>query len=236
MEQCRNGFAVSAALQRALALLLDAAKYAARTKSSRWEFAVEIGELQNLDVSKSDLRYLLQLRLVASAEEITFPGHAGRTFRINSNLSFSNRTCFALTPRGLAVAIGHNLSAKRIKNRGVAPSGQIARSAQALPHWDAKRCVLCIGNQVVKHFKANAANQTVILTAFHEEGWPSRIDDPLSPSPETDSKRRLNDAIKSLNRNQANNLIRFRGDGTGQGVVWEPVTAHLKVAVGPRLL
>ena len=36
-----------------------------------------------------------------------------------------------------------------------------------------------------------------------------------------DPKRRLSDTIKCLNRKQANSLIHFRGDGTGEGIVWE---------------
>jgi hypothetical protein len=66
-----------------------------------------------------------------------------------------------------------------------------------------------------------AANQERVLAAFEEEGWPVHIDDPLPPSPDQDSKRRLHDTINSLNRNQKCPLIRFVGDGTGQGVRWE---------------
>ncbi len=75
----------------------------------------------------------------------------------------------------------------------------------------------------MKQFKVPAANQERILAAFEEEGWPIRIDDPLPPNSEQDSKRRLHDTINSLNRNQKQNLIRFVGDGSGQGVRWELV-------------
>ena len=33
----------------------------------------------------------------------------------------------------------------------------------------------------------------------------------------------LNDTIKCLNRKQKNALLHFRGDGTGEGVIWEVV-------------
>ena len=47
-------------------------------------------------------------------------------------------------------------------------------------------------------------------------------DDPLPPHAEQDSNsRRLSDTIKCLNRKQMNELIHFRGDGTGEGVIWE---------------
>jgi hypothetical protein len=63
----------------------------------------------------------------------------------------------------------------------------------------------------------------IVLCAFEEEGWPARIDDPLPPQQDQDSKRRLSDTIKCLNRKQSHHLIHFRGDGTGEGVVWERV-------------
>ena len=69
-------------------------------------------------------------------------------------------------------------------------------------------------------------NQEAILTAFQEEGWPARIDDPLPPHPEQDPKRRLNDTIKCLNRKQSQSLIHFRGDGTGEAVIWERVAKN----------
>ncbi len=65
-----------------------------------------------------------------------------------------------------------------------------------------------------------AANQEAILAAFQEEGWCPRIDDPLAPKLNQDSKRRLHDTINSLNRNQKHALIRFLGDGKGEGVRW----------------
>ena len=60
-----------------------------------------------------------------------------------------------------------------------------------------------------------------MLSAFQEEAWPMRIDDPLGPSPSVDTKRRLADTIKCLNRRQENQIVHFRGDGSGEGVVWE---------------
>jgi len=34
-------------------------------------------------------------------------------------------------------------------------------------------------------------------------------------------RRRLHDTIKSLNRNQTKDVLRFKGDGTGEGILWE---------------
>jgi len=69
--------------------------------------------------------------------------------------------------------------------------------------------------------------QEVILMAFEEEHWPPRIDDPLPVHPDLIPKRRLHDTIKSLNRNQKTCLIRFRGDGTGEGIRWELISATM---------
>jgi hypothetical protein len=89
------------------------------------------------------------------------------------------------------------------------------------PFWDRDRQELRVGPRVVKQFKVPAPNQEVILAAFHEEDWPARIDDPLPPRPEMEPKRRLHDTINSLNRNQKAELVRFLGDGSGEGVRWE---------------
>ena len=90
-----------------------------------------------------------------------------------------------------------------------------------VPKWDSSRHELRLGHALVKVFKLPSRNQEAILLAFEEESWPPRIDDPLSPQGDIDPKRRLHDTIKSLNRHQKNYLVRFIGDGTGEGIRWE---------------
>jgi hypothetical protein len=80
-----------------------------------------------------------------------------------------------------------------------------------------------LGEKVVKEFKLPASNQATILMTFEEDGWPRRIDDPLPPALNCDPKHRLHDTIKNLNRNQKISLLRFMGDGTGRGILWEIV-------------
>ncbi|MFO1063090.1 MAG: hypothetical protein U0892_04355 [Pirellulales bacterium] len=94
------------------------------------------------------------------------------------------------------------------------------RNAAPIPRWDVEARVLEYRGSPVKSFRCPAQNQEAILCAFEEEGWPNRISDPLPPVDELNTKQRLHDAIRSLNRNQANRLIRFGGDGTGEGIVW----------------
>ena len=91
---------------------------------------------------------------------------------------------------------------------------------------------------MIKRFRVPSANQEAVLEAFQEEGWPASIDDPLSPLSDYDPKRRLRDTIKCLNLNQISRMIRFRGDGTGQRVLWELAAAslsHDEVAEGSVL-
>lgn len=89
------------------------------------------------------------------------------------------------------------------------------------PTWNRTLRTLQIAGEVVKQFTWPAANQELILTAFQEEDWPASIDDPLPLSPQVCPKRRLHDTIKCLNRKRIVPLIRFYGDGTGEGVGWE---------------
>ncbi len=90
-----------------------------------------------------------------------------------------------------------------------------------IPCWDGQLRELRCGGRLVRRFRMRSPNQETVLSAFQEEGWPHRIDDPLPPRPGQSSKRRLHDTIKSLNRHQENRLLCFVGDGTGQGIRWK---------------
>jgi hypothetical protein len=86
-----------------------------------------------------------------------------------------------------------------------------------LPHWDPERRQLHFRRQLCKQFKQPAPNQTLILDAFQEAGWPGRIDDPIPPRRESDHRQRLADAVRGLNLNRH---LRFELDGTGEGILW----------------
>jgi hypothetical protein len=95
----------------------------------------------------------------------------------------------------------------------------------SVPYWDAATRRLWLGARVLKEFRQPAPNQTAILGAFQEDGWAAgHIDDPLPPAhgegPE-EVKRRLQETVKNLNRGLPPDSIRFRGDGSGEGVRWE---------------
>jgi hypothetical protein len=197
---------------QALLMLWSANVYAERTDVDFWEFAVEIRELHELGLSENDLRYLVRLKLIKHASELEDHSLNVRKFEPDSDLHFTSRSCFVLTTLG-------NEAASTLSRTPKVTT--IRLKATVLPKWDAQHRTLIYQQRVVKHFRIHAANQETILAAFQEEGWPLRIDDPLVPLPELDAKRRLSDAIKFLNRNQITPVIRFRGDGTGQGVRWE---------------
>lgn len=130
----------------------------------------------------------------------------------------------ALTPAVGEIGLKGSLLEQSISHTSISALPSSAASVLPLtmsPTWDRDRQQLLVGKVIVKEFKVPASNQEAILAAFQEENWPPRIDDPLSPVPDQDPKRRLHDTINSLNRNQKQALVRFLGDGSGQGVRWE---------------
>ena len=130
----------------------------------------------------------------------------------------------ALTSFGGEAGLKASLLEQSISHTSISSAPNSTASVLPLtmsPTWDRDRQQLRVGKAIVKEYKVPASNQEAILAAFEEENWPPRIDDPLSPVPDQDPKRRLHDTINSLNRNQKQPLVRFLGDGSGQGVRWE---------------
>jgi hypothetical protein len=141
-------------------------------------------------------------------------------FRHFTSLALPKRSCFVLTEKGLngfgcPPAPGPLPAASR--GLGVSRRDQ---SVDERPSWDGALRQLRWGGLLVKRFRVPAMNQEAILAALEEEGWPPHILDPLAPVPGLDSKARLRNAIKHLNRHQINPLLCFRGDGTGTGILW----------------
>ena len=87
--------------------------------------------------------------------------------------------------------------------------------APSLPAWDATTGELALDGRVVRTVAVRATNLRPILSAFQEEGWPPRIDDPL---PGSESGQRLHRAIAELNNGLAD--ISFHSDGRTSGVIW----------------
>lgn len=189
--------------------LVRARQYAADLQCCKWEFSLSLQQLEDGELSDNDIRWLVGKHLVEHARETTVSETEERTFQPTQSSVWRENSCFVLTNNGL-----HLLqSLEHSTERGDSPQVR----------WDATAHCLKVDGQTVKVFKLPSPNQERILSAFEEEGWPMRIDDPLPISHDIHPKRRLNDTIKGLNRNQQRTLIRFRGDGSGQGVIWEPV-------------
>lgn len=190
---------------------------------SGWDFAVELSDLGDDGVTHETLRWMLGKGLIEHAIEAENHQGIGRSFESRGGFKFSQRSCFVITRVGHELAIGGAAA--------LAPPPDNC-TACPLPVWDDQRHELRLGATIVKRFRWRASNQEAVLAAFQEEGWPPRIDDPLPPVAETDPKRRLSDAIKCLNRKQKNPLMRFSGDGTGQGILWDVVAGPAHVSAG----
>lgn len=188
-----------------------------------WEFAIEISELIKLGVSRHLLRVMVCEGVVERRREVTTDGQLTRTFVPESGMVLSDHSCFVLSQKGKNEIDKMTMSKEQLMSFSdeSESGGPNDGGSNWIPIWDTKRRELRLGDVVIKKFKWPAANQEQILRAFQEEGWPSKIDDPLPPNPKICPKRRLHDTIKCLNRRQLSNGIKFRGDGTGQGVLLE---------------
>jgi len=213
-------------LRDALWLLLQAYEYADELSQDVWSFAVELPALRAERLTTSDLRWLACKGYVEHASEITKSEDLRRHFRRVGLTQFTAETCVVLTSDGLDLArdvcaesARSSVSRSRLAI-GRAP-GIAGRGGR--PKWDGDRRQIRFDGRIVKEFKLPSPNQEAVLMAFEEEGWPARMDDPLAPTANLDPRRRLHDTIKALNRNQKENLLRFMGDGTGEGIRWEPV-------------
>lgn len=221
---------IDGGFRSALSVLLKASQYALDSRADRWQFAVELSELTSQGATLTDIRWLILRGFAEHGKETTVPGDDERSFRNLPPTSFPHDTCLVLSSEGVSI-LGRALAPtqfdpgrsgdatlERIPNRRVPPP-----ASQSIPDWDATRRELRYRGQVVKRYRVPAKNQSLVLTAFQEEGWPGYIDDPLRPSHELDSKHRLQVTIKSLNRNQLTPLIKFHGNGSGLQIYWEAI-------------
>jgi hypothetical protein len=213
--------------REALTLLLQAHEYAQGLHRSPWDFALELEALRETGLNHNDCRWLVYQNYVLHAGAAGLPLDTDGQVDTKDRLVLSTASCFILTPRGVSQAravLGQELPASVLGAPSALETDRPA--AVAGPRWDKDRRELWFGTALVKQFKVPAANQEIILAAFQEEAWPACLDDPLPPQPQLDPKRRLRDTVCSLNRNQKHFLIRFFGNGNGQGVRWEPASVH----------
>jgi hypothetical protein len=219
--------------QTAIAMLAEAASFAAELTCDAWEFAIELADFHAAGVSSTTLRWMLKNTLIEHAVETTPAHHPRRTFKQVPNLKFGRRSCFAFSPASLA----HRDQLQRSDRSAeqVVLPGRLQDAPGNLPSWDFNKRELRVGRVLIKQFKQPALDQITILNAFQEDGWPACIDDPLAPQLHQDSKRRLHNTISNLNRNQRARLIRFYGNGSGAAIGWELVDPSDTTAT-PKLM
>lgn len=89
------------------------------------------------------------------------------------------------------------------------------------PFFDPEAGELWFNNQLIKRFVKPAENQRRVLVEFQENGWPKQIDNPIQAKSDG-LVCRFSDTITELNKgHQTPGILRFRGDGTSEGVRWE---------------
>ena len=227
-----------------LKTLLKAQLFAQDVGRDAWQFSIEISTLRSLGIADAELRWLLCKQFIQHRDEITESLEQQRRFMYLGQLNLTERTCFIILQSGADYL--RNLSSCTtdidLKLMGSIAPVQVRECADLdnlmsqrmqvyvtssqslfLPEWDGIRHELRYLGEVVKRFKHRSPNQESVLAAFQEESWPFKIDDPLSPAGEGDPKRRLNDTIKGLNNHQCIQTLRFHGDGTGEGIIWESI-------------
>ncbi len=212
-------------MARGIALLVEAREYARLVQRDIWDFAVELSSLQAAGLTNSEIRCLLCMGYIKHVrEQVDSSSADARRFCEERFLTFCDQSCFALTEEGAAAFASLPLPAAPpgLVSTACGQPGDTPQTASPLiPVWDGERQELRVGGRLVKQFKLPSPNQEMVLSSFQEESWPPRIDDPLPPVADILPKRRLHDTIKSLNRSQKCRLIRFLGDGSGEGVRWE---------------
>jgi hypothetical protein len=206
-----------------LAVLFQAQVCVGELNRDGWDYVVELWALREAGLTNSDLRWLVCKGYLRHAVKTTYPELQDRSFVELLNPALPEGTCFLLTEAGIRFLrqFCAEPDPRACLSEQGAPGWKEAETVT--PYWDSERRELRVGDVVVKQFRQPAWAQEIVLCAFQEDQWPWRIDDPLPPQLEQDPKRHLNITITNLNRRQKNRLIRFCGDGTGSGVIWEPL-------------
>lgn len=224
--------------------LSNAHKAAYACGRDAWDFSIKLSEIQNLGAETYVVRKLICQGLIVHRKETTgaIPSDdKRRTFGETDGLVLSEKSCFVVSKQGYQIVNSYKMNSEAKESDATSshhsqPLGQHNKTekvetgilgASSRPHqlnkpvWDRERRELRLGEFVVKRFRWPAVNQELVLNAFEDLGWPPRISNPLATHPNICPKTRLHDTLKCLNRKQVNELIKFRGDGTGLGVLLE---------------
>jgi hypothetical protein len=211
----------------ALSMLRDAWDAAQDLQCSPLRFAVKREEFRAAGVTDAYLLWLLARGYVVHGSGLGGTGDDSAC----RGLTISGRSHFVLSKAGMIFAVEwlDAIPGSPLFRRGA--SGEQTEGT-IRPHWDGELRRLWWNGILIKHFRVPAWSQELILATFEEEGWKSRIDDPLPHRGRVEPKSRLHDTIKGLNRHQRNRMLYFAGDGTGSGVVWLLRSSGVPVARG----
>ena len=199
-----------------LIALREALEYAEDLSSSPWDFALCFDQARAFNINGNDLRWMVRKGWLKRRTK------NGELVQETLSMDVQQGSEFILSEVGLSFFDQDTVVHEEVDSYEFCDFDDKRQPCgMSKPNWNFERRELQIDGKVVKRFRAPAPNQETILSVFSEENWPARIEDPLTQCPGQDPKRRLGDTIKCLNRNQHEKLIRFRGDGTGAGVLWE---------------
>ena len=191
-----------------LLLLAEASDLAADTNCCAHKFAVKIGQLQRAGIHELHLRWLIEKHYIEHLLDTTVFGEHERSIRPTSSEHFSKRSCFLLTQLGRNFA-DSVLAPKQNEQLGTDKPLSLTGAQHALPVWDSNTKCLYFRNRIVKRFHRHSPNQELILSAFQEDGWPERLDDPLPPKGNADRSSRLSKTVYSLNGSLDSRPISF---------------------------
>ena len=210
-----------------LKILNEANEYSKDLSISPWNFAIPFSDTKKFHVNKNDLRWMIAKGWIKSDDPETDKLTNDPAIDFPRKVSDTSQFILGeLKPATIKFLLPLSVPALPLS-----PEATAARKPQNTdnfdtPKWNTERRELYFHGEMVKRFRWPAPNQETILEVFSEEGWPLKIEDPLPQESGLNPKRRLGDTIKCLNRNQRASLIRFRGDGTGEGVIWERNSFH----------
>jgi hypothetical protein len=103
--------------------------------------------------------------------------------------------------------------------------------AVPIPQWDKQARELWYCGVLLKRLRQPAPVLECILSAFQDQHWPARIEDPLPREGLVDGESRLHNAITHLNQRVRKSLIAFLRDGSGHGIAWRLAAAHSRYSV-----
>jgi len=121
----------------------------------------------------------------------------------------------------LAAGLARGIIIQRERSAEEAASSDAAEHTEPVarkPRWDAETRTLYLGSEICKRYRQPAGNQTRILAALEEDGWPETIDDPLPGGDGVDPVERRRDAVKALNESLRRFGLRF--EVLGEKIVW----------------